>query len=674
MMDTNQSLIAKIATALSGTIGGRFFDSLAQHLAGALAADFVLIGERLPHNPGRVRSLSVFDGGRPAPPVQYDLDGTPCETLLQGELRIYPSGISALFPADRMLAEAGAQAYAGIPLIASGGATMGLIAVLWRAPLEDARLARAVLDIFAGRAAAEMERQQVHQALIDSRQRYRDFIERSAESLFRVEFEPPVPLGLPAEEVFDRVLVDGRIAELNDRAAQMAGVRSARELLGLRLADLPILAGEYDRFRQQIRDGLRARSYHVRARDADGKMRCYERVVIPIQEDGRLLRAWGMARDLTAQEHARQALEESCERYRTLFECAGDAVLVLREGVEDCNSRALEMFRATSEQLYGRPVWRLSPEFQPDGRPSAEKAPEYLARVAQGETLTFEWRHRRLDGEEFDAEVTVSPVSIGGERYRVALIDDITGRKQAEQRLRDLHTGLERLVAERTAQLQSANQEMEAFSGSVSQHLRAAIRGISLSSQALLDGYGEGLDQEGRQWLEHIHSDTQQLDKLTQALLDLSQVSRAALHRGAVDLGELARAAAQRLSQADRSRRVEFRIAPDLRATGDAVLLRVVMDNLLANAWKFSRRRECAMIEVGAEGPVFFVRDNGVGFDMQQAGKLFGAFQRLHRSEEFEGTGIGLATVRRVIHRHGGRVWAVGAPDAGATIRFTVGE
>lgn len=674
MLDTNEGLIAKIAAALSGAIGERFFDSLAQHLAGTLAADLVLVAERIPHNPGRVRSLAIFDGGCPAPALEFDLAGTPGQTLLAGKLCLYPSEVARLFPADRLLAQTGAQSYAGIPLTASSGAIMGLIAVLWRTPLDDPGLARPVLEIFGGRAAAEMERRQVHQALLANQRRYRDFIERSAESLFRVEFSPPVPLDLPVEEIHDRVLRHGRIAELNGKAAQMAGAASAGELLGARLADLPILAGEFDRFRQQILEGARARSYRVRARDAAGETHWYERNVILIQENGRLLRLWGTARDLTTQEQARNALEESCERYRALFECAGDAMLVLREGVEDCNSRALEMFRATPEKLYGRPVWRLSPEFQPDGIASAEKAPQYLARVANGETLTFEWRHRRLDGEEFDTEVTVSPASIGGERHRVALIEDITGRKQAERRLRDLHTGLERRVAERTAQLQSANREMEAFSGSVSHHLRAAIRGISRRSQALLDNYADGLDAEGRQWLEHIHSDTQQLDKLAQALLDLSQVSRAALDRSTVDLGDLARAAAQRLAQSDRSRRVEFRIARDLWAYGDAVLLRVVMENLLENAWKFSRPRADALIEVGAEGPVFFVRDNGVGFDMQHAGKLFGAFQRLHRSEEFEGTGIGLATVRRVIHRHGGRVWAVGAPAAGATFRFTVEE
>lgn len=674
MLDTNEGLIAKIATALSGTIGGRFFESLAEQISGTLAADFVLVAERIPHNLGRLRSLAVVDGGRPAPTFEYDLAGTPCERLLQGELCVYPAEVYRLFPSDRMLAARGVQSYAGIPLVASGGAIMGLIAVLWRLPLDDPRPARSVLEIFAGRAAAEMERQQVHQALVANERRYRDFIERSAESLFRVEFSPPVPLALPPDEVLDRVLRHGRIAELNDKAAQMAGLRSARDLLGARLADLPMLAGEYDRYREQIREGIKPRKYRIQSADADGNMRFYERTVIPIRQNGYLLRVWGVARDLTAQEHARKALEESCERYRTLFECAGDAILVLREGVEDCNSRALEMFRATPDQLFGRPVWRLSPEFQPDGSVSAEKAPQYLARVARGETVTFEWRHRRLDGEEFDSEVTLSPALIGGVRYRVSLVEDVTERKRAEQRLRDLHTGLERLVAERTAQLQSANQEMEAFSGSVSHHLRAALRGISRSSQTLLDTYGDGLDPEGRQWLEHIHSDTQQLDKLTQALLDLSQVSRAALHRSAVDLGELARAAAQRLAQSDRSRRVEFRIAPDLRTTGDAVLLRVVMDNLVGNAWKFSRRRDDAVIEVGAEGPAFFVRDNGVGFDMQHAGKLFGAFQRLHRSEDFEGTGIGLATVRRVIHRHGGRVWAEGSPGAGATIRFTVEE
>ncbi len=643
----------------------RFFESLARHLAEALGADYALVGERIPGNAGRVRTLAAFANGRIAPELEYDLAGTPCENLLQKSLCVYPAQISHLFPRDLMLSEMGAEAYAGTPLLASDGAVLGLIAVLYRKPLADCELVQAVLKIFAGRAAAEVERKQAEEALRESERRYQEFILRSAEGVWRLECDPPIPLSLPSDEVLHRYLHQARFAELNDEAARLAGLDSAQDLLGKRLIDWEGVTPRLELMRQQVRDGFPARRFHFQLTEPQGRVRWFDRKEVPIVENGELLRLWGATRDMTDQQLAQKELQESGDRYRTLLEAAGDAIFVLSDEVVDCNSHGLAMFGGTREQLMGQTSWSLSPEFQPDGRNSREKCAEKVALVAQGQTVTFEWRHRRLDGECFDADVTLSPVTIGGVPHRMALIEDITGRKKAEAQLRDFKANLERLVADRTAQLEAANQEMEAFSYSVSHHLRAAIHSISVSSQTVLDGYGGALDATGRQWLEHINADSQELEKLTLALLELSQVSRASLHRSNVDLSSLARATAQRLSQSHRERHAEFRIADGLSVQGDPVLLRVVIENLVGNAWKFTRTRPVAEIEIGARDGTFFVRDNGVGFDMKYADKLFRAFQRLHRSEEFEGTGIGLATVRRVIHRHGGRVWAEGAVDKG---------
>ena len=228
-------------------------------------------------------------------------------------------------------------------------------------------------------------------------------------------------------------------------------------------------------------------------------------------------------------------------------------------------------------------------------------------------------------------------------------------------------------------QLEAANQELEAFSYSVSHDLRAAIQGILACSRIVVQDHGSQLDETGRVWLTHMAEDAAQLDKLTMALLDLAQVSRAGLCRGPQDLSGLAESICQRLAAAEPARKATFRIAPGLVLSADPVLLRGVMDNLLGNAWKFTRTREAAEIELGVTAApsgdaVYFVRDNGVGFNMKYAGKLFGAFQRLHRAELFEGNGIGLATVRRVVHRHGGRVWAEAKVDRGATFFFTLGK
>jgi PAS domain S-box-containing protein len=284
------------------------------------------------------------------------------------------------------------------------------------------------------------------------------------------------------------------------------------------------------------------------------------------------------------------------------------------------------------------------------------------------------------DGVETWWERSVLPIVASGKLLRFwGTTREISERKLHEKEIRELNANLERIVADRTAQLEAANQELDAFSYSVSHDLRAAIQGILACSRIVVEDHGSQLDDAGRLWLTHMAEDAAQLDRLTMALLDLSLVSRAGLCRSPVDLSRMAESICQRLAATDPARKANFRIAPGMVVSADAALLRGVMENLLGNAWKFTKTRETAEIEVGvvaahSEEPVYFVRDNGVGFNMKYADKLFGAFQRLHRSEEFEGNGIGLATVRRVIHRHGGRVRAEAQPDRGATFFFTLGK
>jgi signal transduction histidine kinase len=235
---------------------------------------------------------------------------------------------------------------------------------------------------------------------------------------------------------------------------------------------------------------------------------------------------------------------------------------------------------------------------------------------------------------------------------------------------------LELRVADRTAQLEVANKELESFSYSVSHDLRAPLRSIDGFSQALLEDYGDKLDDQGRSDLRRVRAATQRMAQLIDDMLDLSRVTRGEMHREAVNLSAIVKAVAQELAAAEPHRRVAFVIADGLRAEGDARLLRVLVENLLRNAWKFTAKHAAAKIEFGIDQnngkPVYFVRDDGAGFDMAYAGKLFGAFQRLHAMTEFAGTGIGLATVQRIVHRHGGRVWAEGKVDQGATFYFTL--
>jgi light-regulated signal transduction histidine kinase (bacteriophytochrome) len=230
-------------------------------------------------------------------------------------------------------------------------------------------------------------------------------------------------------------------------------------------------------------------------------------------------------------------------------------------------------------------------------------------------------------------------------------------------------------VQEVNRQLRIANAELDAFSYSVSHDLRAPLRSIDGFSQILLEDYLDKLDAEGQQYLRKVRESSQQMAQLIDDLLNLSRVTRADMKMEAVDLSAMARTVAQELQTTEPERAAEFEIQPGMTAQGDPRLLRVVLNNLLGNAWKYSGTRPHTRIEVGQReqnGQVpYFVRDNGVGFDMAYADKLFGVFQRLHSGSEFPGTGIGLATVQRIIHRHGGRIWADGAVGQGATFYFT---
>jgi len=282
-----------------------------------------------------------------------------------------------------------------------------------------------------------------------------------------------------------------------------------------------------------------------------------------------------------------------------------------------------------------------------------------------------------------EADVTFDPA--GQPLQMFGVTQDVTERKQAEiasresaEAIRKLNAELEQRVADRTAQLEATNRELEAFAYSVSHDLRAPLRSIDGFSKALLEDYGAKLDADGKDYLDRVRSATHRMSNLIDDLLVLSRVARSEIRSDAVDLGALARDIVEELRRVDPSREVSVDIETSLNSRGDAELLRVLLQNLLENAWKFTARNPGARIEFGADrrnGRVeYFVRDNGVGFDMAYAGKLFGAFQRLHAASDFAGTGIGLATVLRIVRRHGGEVRAEAAVGKGATFRFTLGQ
>jgi light-regulated signal transduction histidine kinase (bacteriophytochrome) len=309
----------------------------------------------------------------------------------------------------------------------------------------------------------------------------------------------------------------------------------------------------------------------------------------------------------------------------------------------------------------------------------ANEETDILERIRLGECVDhFENVRVRKDGTRIEVSTTISPIkdSSGAIIGASNITRDITQRKTDEREIRKLNDELEERVVQRTAQLEEANKELEAFTYSVSHDLRAPLRHIAGFSGLLLEEFGSTLDSQAQHYVRRIEDGTRRMGQLVDELLSLARVGRQSTNLQTTDLNSMVEEVVAILKPEWNDREIEWRIADLPSATCDPTLMKLVFQNLLSNALKYSRPRPRAVIEVGtteADGQnVIFVRDNGVGFNMKYRDKLFGVFQRLHRAEEFEGTGVGLATVQRIIKKHGGRVWADGELDRGATFYFTV--
>ncbi|MBU0622332.1 MAG: PAS domain S-box protein [Gammaproteobacteria bacterium] len=442
--------------------------------------------------------------------------------------------------------------------------------------------------------------------------------------------------------------------------------QSLREIISTEMSD-----AEYALVEERLHAG-NSWSGVMRNRHRSGRLYWEQVTVAPLYDDnGKVTNYLFLRADVTGQKEA----ETTRTQLAAIVESSSDAIIgKTTDGIiTHWNKGAERIYGYAAEEVIGKSITLLA------ARRYHAEISEFLQTVGKGGTVeNHETERIRKDGALIHVALAISPIKdAAGRVVGISTIArDITERKRAEEEIFKLNLELERRVTERTAQLEAANKELEAFSYSVSHDLRTPLRAIDGFSKILLDGYADKVDEEGKRLLRVVRNNTGRMEHLIDDILQFSRTGRVGLSFATVDMEQLARGVVAELKAADPAGKAQIEIGALPPARGDSAMMRQVFVNLLANAIKFSRERESPLVEVGAEvksgETVYHVRDNGVGFDMRFADKLFGVFQRLHSVSEFEGTGIGLAIVNRIVTRHGGRVWAEGKVNEGATIFFSL--
>jgi PAS domain S-box-containing protein len=487
-----------------------------------------------------------------------------------------------------------------------------------------------------------------------------------SEKRFRLLYESS-PIG------YQSLDADGRFLEVNPAWCAFLGYRR-EEVIGRWFGDFlaPNFREHFQRNfpRFKVAGEIHGVEFQMLRKDGTVVLVAFDGK-ISYDADGQFKQTHCVLQDIGARRQTELALRASEERYRTLAHHFPNGIVMLFD--QDLRHTLVD---GTGLEVLGiRGDWVV-------GLTSREAFPAELAgqlELAYLDALDGLAAHFEMHLEDLILDTQVVPVRAEDGHITGGLVvsQDVTERRAAEAEVRRLNQELEQRVAERTAQLEAANRELEAFSYSVSHDLRAPLRAIDGFSKALVEEYGGGFDEQAHYYISRTRAASQRMAQLIDDLLRLSRVTRAEIKRESVDLSTLAQTVIDDLRSSQPDRTIAVSIEPGMQVYADPRLLRVALDNLLGNAWKFTSRRADARIHVGSrvlatDEQAYFVEDNGAGFDMAYADKLFGAFQRLHDASEFEGTGIGLDTVQRIIRRHSGRVWAEGVEDQGATFFFTL--
>jgi len=469
---------------------------------------------------------------------------------------------------------------------------------------------------------------------------------------------------------------DANFVSINRRFTEITGYR-ADEVLGRnpRILSSGRQGGEFYR---SMWESIRAQGYwsgEIWNRHKDGHVFPEWLSISTVRDDrGELINYIAVFVDISQRIAMEAALRASEEKFAKAFHSSPMFISIstLADGRHiEVNEGLLSATGHTREEVIGRTsldigLWKIPSERQ--------RAIDTL--LTNGQLSRFEAELCRKSGESMICEIWAEAIEIGTEQCVIWITNDVTQHKKAEMEICQLNAELEQRVAARTKALEQANAELEAFSYTVSHDLRAPLRAIHGFSRLLDEQYAGQIDEQGRDMLRRVGAGTQKMGQLIDDLLKLSRISRQAMHVEPLDLSVLAWEVIGDLQADTPERRVAWVIAPQAPAVGDPGLLRVVLQNLIGNAWKYSSRRDDARIEFGVDDKdgrtVYFVRDNGAGFDMAHAKNLFRAFQRLHSAAEFPGSGIGLATVARIVQRHGGDAWAEGRVDEGASFYFVL--